>query len=277
MSAIESVAGSFAGQSAYGLSHNHNIKAAQENQLQKKQDIKLRTNQDAVNQDQQKTEIANTRDKKDIRLRHVNSQTIKADSDHKVFDNPAYAQKASGPMPGKPLFSANNMLTLLQFQDNKSVKIDTERSVQDNKRIAVGVEQDKLRGKRDTKAAQAEFIAHKKLYEDTAAPKPEDLKPQINVPGVEVSKNDPSSKIGERPEVTNKLRDARATLNELKSDNEQNDINLSKSLNKVADRAKQNQSLNLTIEQEAQYQDQQNANLETKKIEQSFKSDTIGF
>lgn len=73
--------------------------------------------------------MRNTQDiskNKDINLRHLNSQTIKEDTNHKVFDNPAYAKNASGPMPGKPLFSSNNMLTLMQYSDNKTVKIETD-------------------------------------------------------------------------------------------------------------------------------------------------------
>lgn len=298
MSAIESVAGSFAGNSAYGLSHNHNIKAIQDNQLQKKQDLKLRTNDDAVDQANKKAEVANTRDKKDMRLRHINSQTIKADSDHKVFDNPAYAQKAAtGPMPGKPLFSANNMLTLLQFRDDKSVKIQTDQDIRDNKRIAVGVEQDKLLGKKDVKIEQNEFVANKKLYEDTAGPKPEDLKPGIDTPGIVIAKNKSNENsalnAGAQPEDTNKLKIAREELKKLQGSQEKEDqfgsyvsgkkvkwaeltnedkqgIYLSKTLNSIADRAKQNQSINLSVEQNSQFQSGLNADQDIDKLEQSL-------
>lgn len=36
-------------------------------------------------------------------------------------------------MPGKPLFSANNMLTLMQYSDNKTVKVETESAKSDVK------------------------------------------------------------------------------------------------------------------------------------------------
>ena len=174
-----------ASSAAYSISHKARNQSVQIDYGEKKKEIILRHSED---------EYARTTRKLDVRNIQSDKQSIKKDTKLNEFDFSANPKtEPSRPLPGKPLFSPENMLALLQNNDKNKINVATEDAVKDRKEVKVGLDVEILLSKKDVKDSQTEYVSERKSYKQDTLIRTENLRSEADVSNINIPLNKPTS------------------------------------------------------------------------------------
>lgn len=99
-------------------------------------------------------------------------------------------------MPGKPLVSPDNVLTLLQHRDKKNIKVATDDAVKDKKNIKVDIEVETLLSKKDFKDSHNEYLAFRKADKKQSLINTDLLKSEASAAAINIPNAEPASDAG---------------------------------------------------------------------------------